>query len=676
MNQPFDAYMPIVQLAGILRRRWGVVALCTMAAAMIGAGVGSLMQPRYTAKVQIILDEQAAPRGGRLDDAAVQTWVELLSNENHVRQLHEGLEANPVEPDAAPFGRPIMTELAESGLAALRSVLDGFWPARDPDEGSMAAGSGGMPTYRELERGLRSYKERQSRILSVAFTWTDPNMAAAIANRSAMLFLDGNLQAQRVDREKAREVLQQRTTHAREELKRVATALAQFRVEHGVADADGTDQIDAQIAEVNRQLSILNSSVPTGQAAEARHGSLAMAARLPVLAQQVSGPPPVRDAEAGILEARMRYLVARLAVLQEASAGARSAEARLRELRLEAGSVSQTLEALLRQAAELRDAAIVPEARIVSMASAPALPSSPDPIFFLPPALLAGAIGGGLLAILLERVDRRLRSERTAEAALGVRCIGVVPRLRRGGILATLRALPAQPFAPYTRAIRSVVMAVLDFPVEPRTGKVILFASSANEDGKTALAVSFASYAALLRRNVLVIDLDLPSPGIGRLLGDETGLGALDVLQGAPPEDAIRTNADLQIDYLPLPAGKVDPLLLMANWRMRVVLEEMRRRYDCVVISGAPLIGNPEARTLVALADHVILTLKWGSTDLDTARAAMREIRKAHDRADGNVSVSSVLTQVDLRLHAIYRSDFNGDEPGTRHGTKPLDSGA
>jgi hypothetical protein len=69
---------------------------------------------------------------------------------------------------------------------------------------------------------------------------------------------------------------------------------------------------------------------------------------------------------------------------------------------------------------------------------------------------------------------------------------------------------------------------------------------------------------------------------------------------------------------------------------------------------------------LVALADHVILTLKWGSTDLDTARTAVNELVRARHGVGDDASVSSVLTQVEPRLYPSYANWPDEDRPGRR----------
>ncbi|MBV1797533.1 polysaccharide biosynthesis tyrosine autokinase [Siccirubricoccus sp. G192] len=677
MIQTYSVQAHTSQIPKILRRRWRAVAATTLTFTALGLTLGVLLPPRYTAKAQLLLDQQVAQRVDSYDDAAVETWVELLVSPGHLRRLYDSLVAEPVDPAPTEFARPILTVAAEAAWGTLAGLFADAQPQSPTGVAEDSAPARQMPELDQLGLKLKSYKERQSRVVAVTFTWTDPDLAAAIANRSATLFLEQNLEARRLDRGRALEALRQRIPQARADLKRASEALAGYRVEHGLADADRIDQIDGQIAEINRHLSITSSNLATHGLPGGPQVMLPVMGGRPADSQRGSGPPQKLDADAVILASRMRYLTERLAVLQEASARARSAEAGLRELRLEAAAAAQVYEALVKQEADLRDETIRPEVRIVSLAAPPDELSSPDPIFFVPPAFVAGIIAGGLLAILRERTDRRVRQEHDVETALGLRCIGVVPRVRRIGRLRSLRALLLEPFAPYTKAIRSITVAMLGLPAERRPGKVILFTSSVDREGKTALAVSFAAYAALLRRSVLVIDLDLRRPGIGRLLGAGTGPGVLEVLQGTPPAEAIRSNSEFGIDYLPLSRGQVDPLLLTADERLRELLNTMRGRYDCIVIDGTPLIGNAEAQVLAALADHVILALKWGATELDTVQAAMREIRKAGHLGGEPVALSAVLTQVDLRRHATYGSmpsaDPGAGDPARRYPTASPD---
>ena len=546
MNDAFGASFHVGQLLRIVRRRWHVVAACALLTGLGALTIGVLLPPRYTAKAQLVLEQPPGDRSARLDDTTVQTWAELMSTDDHIRRVQESLERNPPEIVPVEYERPALTILMDRALAAMRGA-----PGADEDAGSVAPGQASMPGLQELDNRMRVFKERQSRILSVTFTSSDPAIAAAIANRSASLFLEDRLRQQEDERQQTLELLRRHIAEARDGMNRTAIALADYRVKHGSADPDRADQVDAQIAEIARQLVITTADLASARQTGAPGGTAAMVGPMPTApASSIGTRPRVRsevvalgaDSETAVLEARIRYLTDRLAALQEASAAARSAEARLRDLHLESRTATSAYETLLGQVLALNSSPVRPQASIVSVAMPPLQPSSPDPIFFVPPALVAGTIGGGLLAVLLQRLDRRVRTERGVEAALGVPCIGVVPKARRMGSLQPVRALLREPFAPYTKAIRSTAMALLGLPGEQRPGKVILFTSSQRGEGKTALAISFASYAALLHRKVLVVDLDLPSPGLGGLLGADAGPGGLDVLRGVPLAEAVRSN--------------------------------------------------------------------------------------------------------------------------------------
>ncbi len=91
---------------------------------------------------------------------------------------------------------------------------------------------------------------------------------------------------------------------------------------------------------------------------------------------------------------------------------------------------------------------------------------SPNPILFMLPALIIFSICGSFLAVVLERLDRGLRSERDINDALGISCIGLVPQLPRMRVTRPYQYLLAELFPAYTEAIWSAV-ATLQL-TEPR----------------------------------------------------------------------------------------------------------------------------------------------------------------------------------------------------------------
>jgi Mrp family chromosome partitioning ATPase len=307
-------------------------------------------------------------------------------------------------------------------------------------------------------------------------------------------------------------------------------------------------------------------------------------------------------------------------------------------------------------------------------------------------------IGAGLLAVLLDQLDGTLRTERDVTESLGISCIGVIPHFthqsrrrrrhsRQNETVRSVASTPQSAAAPkalrpanpgtrqkklrphqlipqdarYTEAVRSVVAAALQLANPQTAPRTLLVTSSVSGEGKTTLAIGFAAYAARIGRRVLLIDLSFRHPSIASELGAPATDAILDVLQGRPVAELIRTAPDLGFDYLPLSRDAADPVATLAGERMPKLLRQLEGSYDCVVIDGGPLLGATEAWLLASMVDKVLFAVKWGSTPREIVQNALRLLRRAAFGEDDHPdAVAAVITQVNLQKHARYRyGDFS-----------------
>src|SRR5262249_18273 len=215
---------------------------------------------------------------------------------------------------------------------------------------------------------------------------------------------------------------------------------------------------------------------------------------------------------------------------------------------------------VLRRQKELREQleSITPEAHILSRAAAPERPSAPNPVLFLFPALIACLLCGGVLAVIRERLDSKIRSERDVIETLGIPCIALVPQFRKRDQKAVCPSCLSDGFAPYTEAIRSAA-ASLRLAEASGAPTTLLISSSVPGEGKTTFAVSLAIYAARIGRRTLIVDFDFRSPSRLRELHarDEDPVPNL---VDFPAAQLIRRLPNLDIDYLPMPRSSTDPL--------------------------------------------------------------------------------------------------------------------
>jgi polysaccharide biosynthesis transport protein len=82
---------------------------------------------------------------------------------------------------------------------------------------------------------------------------------------------------------------------------------------------------------------------------------------------------------------------------------------------------------------------------------------------------------------------------------------------------------------------------------------------------------------------------------------------------------------------------------------MKLLLAELRRGFDFVVVDSAPLLGVTDTKVVSRLADRVLFVTRWDKTGRDTALNALAHLREAKAHVAG-----VVLSQVDVRRHARY----------------------
>ena len=727
------------EVTNILRRRSRLIlTMAALGTTLAGVG-GLLIPPQYTAKAQIVIEPhqvglisgQAAVIAEPEDELIVQTHVTILSSHGHLQRVVDALLEDPEFWTEAPkpqtehettveyLRRSLVGQLSEWWLTVsggVEDILSRLGATEEPT-GPIARrvrtpsrDERRLKLYHELERRLNVYQELHSHVIGVNFTSTSPKKAAMVVNRAVQLYVESKDEEKKASASRELASLGERTTDLKKEVERADAVVQEYRIAHGLADANRTDVIDQQLAEINRELTAAKSDLSERQArlafvrAQRRSGigmdalveSLNSPGLVELHSQELTlrqseaeltttvgaSHPSVRQVrsqlqevgqriaqeidravgnlenEAKIANEQVSSIQQRLDTVQGLNTEAQAAEVHLRALEREATATRQVYESLLQRGKELHEQqeTVAPEVSVLALAPLPDRPSSPNPILFILPALIAFSMCGSFLAVWLERLDRGLRSERDVNDALGISCIGLVPQLRGMRRTRPHQYLLAKPFAPYTEAIRSVV-AALQLAAPQRPPKVILVSSSVPGEGKTTLAVSFAVYVAHLGRHVLLLDLDFRHPAIVRELGGKAERGVLDLLlHDRPAVEVIRRIPALQLDYLPVKRHPIDPLRLFASEQMRCLLRQLRETYDYVIIDSPPLLAITEARLLASMVDKVLFVVKWSSTRRDVAQNAVKLLRSPDFLSTNGIDLASaVVTQVNLKKHARYR---------------------
>jgi capsular exopolysaccharide synthesis family protein len=264
--------------------------------------------------------------------------------------------------------------------------------------------------------------------------------------------------------------------------------------------------------------------------------------------------------------------------------------------------------------------------QVAQEALAPTSPSSPK----TKSNTILGAVLGLLLglgvALLLERLDNRIRRPEDLETIYRLPVLGVVPKstaLDGGGKRVVLPPAEAGTF--------SLIRAHLRFFNINRDLRTVLVASPVLGDGKSTIARHLAEAAARLGSRVLLLEVDLRHPTLARQLDIKSGPGLADVLIGAIPMDEATHTVTLEappgegasgrtLDVLA--AGAVlppNPGELLESDAMGIVLQRAKSAYDLVVIDTPPLTAVSDAFPLLTKVDGVVIVGWVGRSRRDAA---------------------------------------------------------
>ena len=159
--------------------------------------------------------------------------------------------------------------------------------------------------------------------------------------------------------------------------------------------------------------------------------------------------------------------------------------------------------------------------------------------------------------------------------------------------------------------------------------RTLLVTSSVPAEGKTFVTNNLAQ--AIVRqpdRRALIIDADLRCSRLHVPLGAPASPGLTDYLRGEVDELAIiQHGLEGNLCFIPGGNAVTNPSELLANGRMKVLLDRVMPVFDWVILDSAPLLPVADSSLLADLVDGVLLVVRAGQTPVETAQRACQELQ-------------------------------------------------
>jgi capsular exopolysaccharide synthesis family protein len=181
--------------------------------------------------------------------------------------------------------------------------------------------------------------------------------------------------------------------------------------------------------------------------------------------------------------------------------------------------------------------------------------------------------------------------------------------------------------------------------------KVLVFTSPLPGEGKTTTAVNLALTLSQRGLSVCLIDADMRRPQLHQVFQLPREPGLSEVLRGLQSFEGANHMVHVgehQLAVLTAGSQGSGPALVGSS-RMRTLLDELRARFDLVILDTPPVNILTDAALLGVNADGVIVVVRAGSTDAAALQYAVEQLN--HVRAP---ALGVVLNDINLKAYGAY----------------------
>lgn len=301
--------------------------------------------------------------------------------------------------------------------------------------------------------------------------------------------------------------------------------------------------------------------------------------------------------------------------------------------------------------------------QVVSPASLPEAPSSPN---HLTNALLGLILGLGLgigWALLRERLDDRLRGKEDLEVSVRTAALAAIPQVsgwkKKQAVLVSVSDGKSAAAEAY-RTLRTGIL----FSMNQSKARTLMVTSAHPGEGKTTTAANLGVVLAQADRRVVLVSADLRRPHIHNYFGIDNQTGLTHVLaQEISPWQALKDSGVENLQILNAGAIPGNPAELLGSGAMADLLGQLADKADVVIIDAAPVLAVSDSLALARLVDGVLFVANADKTH----RAAVQQARRQLDQVDAKL-IGSVLNNLAMgRAHAYgyygYGSYYHDENP-------------
>lgn len=584
----------------VLRRRIWIVLACFFPVAVLSTIRAFNQIPLYIASSKILI-ESDAPRFVPQNEFSPTSYFNKEYFQSQINII-----------TSRQLARKVVENLIASGDAT-------FTRAEEPES-------------QIFLEGVKVVQLPGTQILTIGYVSPDPVKAAKFANTLTNIYIQEDIQKRKGATETASGWLETQLVEVQKRLENSEAALVEFLQKNQIISMPEIDKKEQYTLDALKgdKLKVESEIAELSKRYKAKHPKLiALNTRLDSLNN-------------GIKEETKKMLDLNAKLLQ------------YNLLKREVESNKNAYEVLVgkTKAAEVVKEYSNTNIRIIDLADVPREPFSPNRRRDITAGVFLGLVLGVGLAFFSEYLDSTVKTAEDVEAYVRLPFLGYVPSVKQE--VKTDKDIDVASFKlPHSRiaeAYRSIRTSIIFSAPEDRPLKTILITSAAPQEGKTTVSINLGIVFANANEKTVLIESDMRKPRIANSLGIENKQGLSSFLAGASNLDAVIKQTMVANLFL-IPSGPKppNPAELLISAKTRHLLEELKSRFDRIIIDSPPVITVTDTAILANTVDGVIDVVRAGFLNIEIILRGRQRLYEAKSRIIG-----VILNNVNVKKEDSY----------------------
>ena len=226
-----------------------------------------------------------------------------------------------------------------------------------------------------------------------------------------------------------------------------------------------------------------------------------------------------------------------------------------------------------------------------------------------------------------------------------------------------------------TEAFRNLKAALSVSVPKKEGGTAIMLTSAYPEDGKTTVTVNLALMFSLSNAKVVLVDADIRKGRVAKYFKRKSSPGLSDCLSGQNTLDEVihQSHLNENLSYITCGTHSPKPYELLESNEMKELLQELRNRYDYVIIDTPPILLISDALALATVTDGTALVCRHNVSYVSDISRAINSLEFAKANILG-VIVNDYKAPAAGKFYGGYKKYYYYNSYGYGYGsTNPND---